>query len=179
MSACFCQFWVIVSCVAITSCSSYKTATSDGTAHSVNADTLSIESYLEEARKCYLSGDDSAYMWYEKAAKKGNAESKFSLGVMYLQGDLGREPNPHLSIKWFVSAALTGNTKSMSALSIVYSEATDIDIRDYAKAYAWWKLYIDRTGDDEGFFEFEQSLDDSERSDGEKRYQSLKRLVMQ
>ena len=83
---------------------------------------------------------NKAYIWYRKAADKGNAAAMGNMGVMYGDG-LGVQRDYNKAVSWYRKAAEKGNVASMYNLAAMYFDGRGVQ-RDYAKAYIWVSVAV-------------------------------------
>jgi len=93
------------------------------------------------------------YELVEKAAKKGNAVTQFSLGVMNYPLELGSwyssffddsKGNPAEALIWYRRAAEQGAFDSQVALGIAYEGGIGVP-QDYVEAHKWYNLAAPRS----------------------------------
>src|SRR6187397_1679590 len=74
----------------------------------------------------YATGDrvptnlTAAKRWYELGARRGDPESQYDLGFMYLLGE-GTAPAPDLGLKWLESASNSGHLQAARLLADLFS----------------------------------------------------------
>ena len=73
-----------------------------------------------------------------KAAKQGNADAEYSVGMCY-DGGHGVDEDEKKAFKWFMKAAKQGNADGEYSVGMCYGGARGVD-EDYKKADTWfWK----------------------------------------
>ena len=72
------------------------------------------------------------------AAEQGDASARFSLGVMYFDGE-GVPENNDEAVKWYRLAAEQGHAKSQHRLGRMYSTGEGVSEND-AEAVKWYRL---------------------------------------
>jgi TPR repeat protein len=82
--------------------------------------------------------DESAALWYRKAAEQGSAVAQNRLGVMYSAGQ-GVEKSKAEALKWYQKAARQKYTTAMFNLGTTYYNGDGVAV-DIAGAYAWFLL---------------------------------------
>ena len=81
----------------------------------------------------YVNGEgiqqdyDKAFDWYTKAAKQGNADAQFNLGVMYLNGE-GLIQNHKKAYMWFNLAIHNGHSDEQKAKDKVTKKLSSQDL---------------------------------------------------
>lgn len=92
----------------------------------------------------YLNGHGTdkdltkAFVWFDKAAKRGLPESKHNLGLMYANG-YGVKKDTAKAYMWFHKAALLGNVKSMATLASFHIDEL-IGKKNLVLAHVWFDL---------------------------------------
>lgn len=81
--------------------------------------------------------------WYEKAAKNGDIGSAYSLGQMYLDGNLSGKPDTTQAEQWFLIAAKGGDTQAAYNVAMLYECGEGIS-HDDAKAAVWYRVAAER-----------------------------------
>lgn len=74
----------------------------------------------------------------KEAAEAGDADSQFSLGVSYANGEGVRQDDAEAA-RWYRSAAEQGHADSMVMLGMAYETGTGI-AQDNVEAYAWFDV---------------------------------------
>ncbi len=85
---------------------------------------------------------DEAIIWYEKAAKSGDAGAMTSLGFIYLT----KRKDDAKAFEWFGKAADKGNAVAMSMLARLYEQGRGVP-KDEAKSFEWAKKAADKADD--------------------------------
>lgn len=113
---------------------------------SIPPDTLrSLELYRDAARRGYSPAEnyygfllfkgldgfleaqpDSAIIWIEKAAQKGDAKAANNLGWLYMEGECVSH-DPDKAAKWFSQAAESGLPAAKAQLADLYREGKGVD----------------------------------------------------
>ncbi len=78
-----------------------------------------------------------AAQWYEKAAKKGQAEAAMHLALLYAQGK-GVEKNERKAYLYMEQAAQSGNVNAQYNMGRCLEEGIGVK-PDYSKAFDWYK----------------------------------------
>lgn len=81
-----------------------------------------------------------AARWYQESASRGNADAKFRLGMMYLQGE-GVSVNPSRGQALLRQAAEAGHAQGQYAIGSLYASGRGVR-KDHVQAYKWIKLSI-------------------------------------
>jgi TPR repeat protein len=76
-----------------------------------------------------------AYHWWLEAAKSGNADAQYNLGIMHLNGK-GVKTDALEGKKWLTRAADQGHTKAQYCLGVMYSTGTGVP-QDMDEAFRW------------------------------------------
>lgn len=63
--------------------------------------------------------NNEAVIWYQKAAKKGNAEGQYGLGTMYSKGEGVKQDNK-LAFQWITKSAKQQYSKGMKLMAHAY-----------------------------------------------------------
>ena len=74
--------------------------------------------------------------WFLKAAKGGNVNAQFSIGVLYSLGT-GVKKDGQKALAWFEKAAQQGHVKAQLSVGNAYFEGKDIP-QNYSKAAFWF-----------------------------------------
>jgi localization factor PodJL len=85
--------------------------------------------------------DESAALWFERAAKQGLAPAQFRLGGFYEKG-IGVKKDLVAARDLYLAAAGKGNGKAMHNLAVLYAEGID-GPADYANAAHWFREAAD------------------------------------
>jgi hypothetical protein len=72
---------------------------------------------------------------FEEAARKGDAEAGWKVGLGYLRG-IGVAKDETRAAEWFKKAANLGDVRAQTTLSDLYSTGVGVQ-RDYVRAYTW------------------------------------------
>ena len=85
----------------------------------------------------YAKGEDyeEAAIWFRKAAKQGNPDAQFMLGVMY-RGGQGVTQDDREAASWFHRAAEQGEPEAQFALGLMYGTGTGV-AKDDHQAILW------------------------------------------
>ncbi|MCH1429885.1 MAG: sel1 repeat family protein [Chlamydiales bacterium] len=78
-----------------------------------------------------------AFKWFHRAAKKGNIEAQYKLGMMYFNAK-GTVRDYHLAFVWYRRAAQKGYAKAQNALGYMY-EAGLGTRKDATQAAHWYE----------------------------------------
>ena len=98
---------------------------------------------FEQATQAYESGNyEKAFQLWKVLAKDGDAQSQYSLGVMYYKGD-GVAVDLTRAIYWFRKAAQQDHVNSLFNVGIAFWEGKGVD-RDYFLATEWWRRAAQR-----------------------------------
>ncbi len=113
--------------------------------------TIAKEMSPHNAQATYLVGasyatgmgvqkdDAEAMRWFERAARKSNANAQDALGMMYSGGRGGEPPNWDKAVPWFAKAAAQKQPEAMFMLGLAYQKGRGIK-RDPEKAAKWYRL---------------------------------------
>ena len=74
---------------------------------------------------------------FEQAAKQGNADAQYKLGVMYENGQ-GVEQDYRRAAQWYEKAALQGHAQAQYQLGNLYLEGLGV-AEDMDAAETWWQ----------------------------------------
>jgi localization factor PodJL len=85
--------------------------------------------------------NESAALWFERAAKQGLAPAQFRLGGFYEKG-IGVKKDFVAARDLYLAAARKGNGKAMHNLAVLYAEGID-GPADYANAAHWFREAAD------------------------------------
>jgi localization factor PodJL len=85
--------------------------------------------------------NESAALWFERAAKQGLAPAQFRLGGFYEKG-IGVKKDLAAARDLYLAAAGKGNGKAMHNLAVLYAEGID-GPADYANAAHWFREAAD------------------------------------
>jgi TPR repeat protein len=95
---------------------------------------------------CYLDGHGVkmdltlAHMWYKQAADLGDVLAMNTLGVLYMNGDLGSDYEK--AFQYLYAASSKKFARAMSNLGILYLEGLGV-VGDGQKASEWFQRAID------------------------------------
>ena len=81
---------------------------------------------------------DEAMIWYERAAQQGDVESSYSLGQMYLDGNISGKSEPDKAAQWFLLAAKGGEVQAAFKVGSLYATGTGIQ-KDEAESAKWYR----------------------------------------
>lgn len=84
-----------------------------------------------------------AFRWFDSAARKGNADAQFSLGVMFLNGQGVAHHEYSQAAIWFRKAAEQGHVKAQFNLGLMYSKGEGVT-KDYTSALDWLRKASDQ-----------------------------------
>ena len=76
------------------------------------------------------------------AAEGGGVEAKYSLGIMYHEGE-GVSQDYNIALDWFRQAADEGHAFAQFTLGIMYYNGEGVD-KDYKEALIWYKKAADQ-----------------------------------
>ena len=94
---------------------------------------------LEKGAAAYKSGDyTTALREYTPAAKQGNADAQYSLGIMYDNGT-GVIQDYRTAVKWWTLAAEQGHAYAQVNLGWMYNEGRGVP-QDYVRAHMWYNI---------------------------------------
>ena len=82
--------------------------------------------------------DETAAVWYRKAALQGDAEGQYHLALCYDRG-MGVPKNSALALEWYLKSAHQGNAAAQYELGTCYRLAKGVP-PDLCKAYMWFNL---------------------------------------
>ncbi|GAC06207.1 hypothetical protein GAGA_3373 [Paraglaciecola agarilytica NO2] len=80
----------------------------------------------------------AAAIWFERAAKQGNASAQKNLGSMYEIGE-GVPLDHKAAVTWYERAAEQGNTAAQISLGVMYARGEGL-LQDYVKAHMWFNI---------------------------------------
>lgn len=87
-----------------------------------------------------------ALKYYQLAAAQKDLPAEYQLGVLYLQGDEGLEPNYTVGMEWLTDAAFKGNCYAQYALARIYEQGfkdptgREVIAPDYKRSLAMYQL---------------------------------------
>jgi TPR repeat protein len=81
--------------------------------------------------------DKKAIELYEMAAKRGNANAQYNLGLYYKQGSHGLTQSSTRAIEYYTLAAEQGHANAQSNLGVMYASGDGIET-SYSKARELW-----------------------------------------
>lgn len=94
---------------------------------------------MQDAAQAYSKGDYAkAYVIYSKAAKEGDPDAQFTLGLMYFEGT-GTEKDFAEAARWYRRAAAQGQIMAQNNLAAMLMEGKGVT-RDPAEAAFWFSL---------------------------------------
>lgn len=97
-----------------------------------------VEALVELGKHYEQSGDSElAFDYYFKAAKKGNAESQFVLGVIYSEGSSVLRDEEE-AFFWWLKSANKGNYQAMYNIGVCYYNGSGTD-KDCTEAVRWFE----------------------------------------
>jgi TPR repeat protein len=79
-----------------------------------------------------------ASKWYRKAAKAGDDEAQYNLGLMYIFGE-GVKKNPNAGLRWLKAAAFTGNDVAEETLGQIYEKGAFGFHKNSRVALRWYR----------------------------------------
>ncbi len=85
--------------------------------------------------------NQTAIIWFTKAAKQGNVDAQLLLGTIYQTGD-EVEQNYQTAKKWYSEAARQGNAMAQLSLGTMYKRGQGVE-KNNLLAYAWYKQASD------------------------------------
>ena len=98
----------------------------------------SAEEELSDGKAAYSLMDfDSAAKHFALAAKQGNAEAQYNLGVCYEYGE-GVENDMKEAVKWYRKAAEQGFTDALNNLGACYANGNGVE-NDMKEAVKWFR----------------------------------------
>ncbi len=74
--------------------------------------------------------------WYERAAKAGNVEAQFALGVRLENSQHGQPDSA--AFHWYLKAAEQGHVQAQYKLGLVYYQGKGVN-KDLSKAAQWYE----------------------------------------
>ena len=102
------------------------------------AANASPEQNYKQAEKFQKSEkNEEAFEYYLKAAKQGDAEAQFYLGLCYHNGD-GVEKDLSEAVKWYRKAADQGDALAQYNLGICYDNGYGVE-KDLSEAVIWFR----------------------------------------
>ncbi|SCA58364.1 hypothetical protein AB751O23_AA_00330 [Chlamydiales bacterium SCGC AB-751-O23] len=78
-----------------------------------------------------------SFKWFHRAAKKGNVEAQYKLGMMYFNAK-GTVRDYHLSFVWYRRAAQKGYAKAQNALGYLYETGLGTQ-KNSSQAALWYE----------------------------------------
>ncbi|MCA9235255.1 MAG: sel1 repeat family protein [Planctomycetales bacterium] len=101
-------------------------------------DDLSAAADFEAGIVAYQANDlPLAYEKFLAAARKGDADSQFNLGLMYEQG-IGVGKDEQQAVAWYGKSAAQGNAAAQFNLGVLYENGRGAKV-DFAKANEWYR----------------------------------------
>jgi len=79
-----------------------------------------------------------AVYWWQRAARQGNADAQYNLGIVYAVGRLGVDKDLQTAKMWWRKAAMNGDGMAQYNLGILYANSKD-EVRSYCEATRWWE----------------------------------------
>ena len=100
---------------------------------------IACDQSLQNASNAYAKGEyATAFVGYAKAAKAGDADSQFTLGLMYFEGT-GVEKDFAEAIRWYRRAANQGQVMAQNNLGAMLMNGKG-EPQDYSEAAFWFSL---------------------------------------
>ena len=96
-----------------------------------------IETIIEEEAWADGQDSESAFMWFEKAARQKHVKAQLNLGAMYLAG-VGTPKDTDKALKWITRAARGNDKVAQGVLAHLYEHGL-ASPQDHAKAIKWYK----------------------------------------
>jgi len=84
-----------------------------------------------------------AAKWYRMAAKNGDAESEYELGLIYYKGQLGK-PDYKQAAYLITKAAEQGHTEAQCGLGVMYCQGTGVP-QDNTEAVKWLQMAAEKS----------------------------------
>ncbi|MCU1270112.1 MAG: hypothetical protein JWN74_1406 [Acidobacteriaceae bacterium] len=112
-------------------------------------------------------GHTSAVAPLEEAARTGDAEASWKLGVSYLKG-IGVPKDEAEAAEWLKKAANLGHTRAQVTLSDLYLNGIGVP-RDYVRAYTWARIAAERGAVDEPSPALRERMTRAELQDANRR----------
>lgn len=107
------------------------------------AANASPEQNYKQAEKLQKSEkNEEAFEYYLKAARQGDAEAQFYLGLCYNYGD-GVEKDLSEAVKWYRKAADQGDALAQYNLGICYDNGYGVE-KDLSEAVIWFRKAADQ-----------------------------------
>lgn len=107
------------------------------------AANASPEQNYKQAEKFQKSEkNEEAFEYYLKAARQGDAEAQFYLGLCYNYGD-GVEKDLSEAVKWYRKAADQGDALAQYNLGICYDNGYGVE-KDLSEAVIWFRKAADQ-----------------------------------
>ena len=97
-----------------------------------------VEAQLELGEHYNGLEEEQCAFWYGKAARQGNAEGEYWLGVLYDNG-YGVEQDYSKAYEWISQAATAGHATAQYTLGIYYANGTAVE-QNPSKAFDWYLL---------------------------------------
>ncbi len=105
---------------------------------------------------------------FEQAARNGDPDASWNLGVGYLKG-IGVPKDEARAAEWFKRAANLGDTRAQSTLTDLYFRGIGVQ-RDYVRAYTWASIAARQQGSGEDRLEtLRQRMTRAEIDDANRR----------
>ncbi|HTD06148.1 tetratricopeptide repeat protein [Undibacterium sp.] len=79
----------------------------------------------------------SALKLFKKAAKKGNSDAQFNLGLMYVNGE-GVKRDYDQALRWYEQSAVQGNARAQLNYGRMFAKGLGVS-QDYDQARAWYR----------------------------------------
>lgn len=91
-----------------------------------------------------------AFMWYQRAATKGNAHGQYRLAIMYEEGKYVQK-NLAEAIYWYKESAKRGYAKAQVKMGLLCEKGNGID-QSYTDALLWYKKASEQNDSDAQFY---------------------------
>lgn len=88
---------------------------------------------------------DTAFHWYQQAAKSGHKAAQYKLAQAYELGE-GTTINLEHALRWYTQLALEGDSKAPLKLASLF-ERTNVDISELDMAEIWYQIAADTLSD--------------------------------
>jgi uncharacterized protein len=84
--------------------------------------------------------DETALMWFLRAAKKGEPSAQYDVGASYMGGN-GAKKDEAEAAKWFLRAANQGMVYAQFNIGLLYASGTGVQ-QDNIEAFKWLELAL-------------------------------------
>jgi TPR repeat protein len=112
--------------------------TSPAQAETKRADSSLLATELQSAREALAGKNfEEAALWFEKAAKKGDHEAQFYLGLMYQDGK-GVKQDYDQALLWYKKSANAGNAEAQYNLANLHEKGLGVT-QDNEEAIKWFR----------------------------------------